>query len=104
MKPRCPIKEVREEKTKMSNDIHVPKEQFLVDLFKSAKTRTPGTSDVKPFSDFLSSAQVKVQKADLSGLLEKPVEEAEKDIEKMDNSSAVSAIRQSVEILQAEQA
>lgn len=86
----------------MSNEINAPKESFLVDYFNSIKSKSSATAPSRPFSEVLDAAQLKTEKADLSELLNKPQPKAEEAIDGMNNSAAVFAVRQTIDILRVE--
>ncbi|MCX5748669.1 MAG: hypothetical protein NTZ10_00270 [Candidatus Saganbacteria bacterium] len=81
----------------MQDDIKIPKEQFLVDYFKT-KTQASKPED-KPFNEVLQTIQVRIEKKSLESLQNSPKEEADRAIDSLDPKEAVSLLKETINTL-----
>jgi len=80
----------------MNDDLSVPKEQFLVDFFKSRKN--PGPPEGKPFSEVMNTIQVRIEKRSLAEL-QAAGGSAEESIDSLDPKQAISLLKETIDTL-----
>lgn len=81
----------------MQEDLKVPKEQFLIDYFRTRKKAEKPAE--KPFNEVLQTIQIKIEKRSLSELQNGPVSAAEKKIDDLEPRDAVSLLKESIDTL-----
>lgn len=81
----------------MSEDIKVPKEQFLVDYFKSKKQQSPAAG--KPFNEVLNTIQIKIEKKSLEELQSSGSADSSKKIDDLEPKQAVSLLKETIDTL-----
>ncbi|GEM_PF-2115584 len=79
-------------------DIRVPKEKFLQDYFSSLRS-SPTQKPEKAFDDVLKSVQIKIEKKQLEPLMADPSKPAGQMIDNLSPQDALSALKESVRIL-----
>mgnify|MGYP000871464928 FL=1 len=86
----------------MADDIHVPKEKFLIDYFEKKKTVKEAEHEHKRFDDILNKIQLKVDKKDFESLSKMPPDEADKKIDSLTPSETASVIKETTDKLSSE--
>ncbi len=86
----------------MTDEIHVPKEKFLIDYFEKKKTPAEAVHEHKRFDDILNKIQLKVDKKDLENLSKMGPMEAEQKIDSLTPSETASVVKETVEKLRSE--
>ncbi|MFA5104755.1 MAG: hypothetical protein WC527_06230 [Candidatus Margulisiibacteriota bacterium] len=86
----------------MMDDIHVPKERFLIDYFEKRKSPKETEHEQKRFDDILNKIQLKVDKKDLESLSSMAPAEAEKKIDSLTSDETASIVKETIEKLRSE--
>lgn len=81
----------------MHNDVRVPKEQFLVDFFKSKNEKLPHIE--VPFDSVLKHVQNKIDGKDLESLMGLPPNKAKEQIIDLPNKEIIPLVIDSADIL-----
>lgn len=86
----------------MTDEIHVPKEKFLIDYFEKRKSPKETEHEQKRFDDILSKIQLKVDKKDLENLSRMATAEAEEKIDSLTPGETTSVVKETVNKLRSE--
>ncbi len=86
----------------MTENIHVPKEKFLIDYFEKKKSPKEAEHEHKRFDDILNKIQLKVDKKDLESLSSMQPAEADAKIDSLTPSETAAVVKETVEKLRSE--
>ena len=86
----------------MMDEIHVPKESFLIDYFEKRKSPKESEHEQKRFDSILNKIQLKVDKKDLESLSTMTPAEAEEKIDSLTPGETASVVKETVEKLRSE--